>query len=795
MKIINHTFINIDVLNDFITKNSIPNSNQTLIQIYHAGVFDTKSIITVKNQLLQILPDATLMGTTTSGVVSGGKVVDNCIHLSFSLFEKSQTRSLSFVDNSAEEIIKKLQTHLITKDTKLLVLFANIFKCEANDLIKSINQKYPKLVICGGYAGDDFVIDEEKHLVVSKESDSVDVVIASIDSSCLHVSTNYFLNWQTIGKSMTITKSVDNVIYEIDHKRALDVYKEYLGEDLVKGLPKSGMDYPLIFIENSISVSRVPLFLGVDGSIGMSGNVPQHALVKFSFSNIERIDEKNRQSIKENSNTKAQGIYVYSCAARREILSVFLDDEFNLLNSIAPTTGFMTYGEFYHDTNTCKNTLLNTATTYVCLSENDNSEIDIDNINIVNSKKNSRALSLKALTHLIYKTSQDFQQTLIEQNSELQKTKDSLEYAQEIVKMANMEFDTLNNKIVLTQQARKLLRLKSDITVLSIDGFFDLIHPLDKKKIVDAYYQSICQHNNFYAEYKMKQEDDTVFYIKQNCVHQYDKNNKIIQSFVTIHDISKRKQTEIKLAEQNNIIMQQSKMAVMGEMIESITHQWKQPLSSIASIVSNIILKDKMGIKPMDDLIPSMLKIEDCIQFQSKTIDDFRDFFKPNKTKTSFEIRKTLMNTVSLIESQLQSNEITIIDNIEDITIYALENELIQVFLNILNNARDELIKKQKQKQKRIIFVDIITNGSNVEIKIKDNAGGIPEDIKALIFDPRFTTKSETHGSGIGLHMSRVIIQDHLNGKIGCVNMHFEYEHEKYVGAEFKILLPLTSCE
>ena len=185
-----------------------------------------------------------------------------------------------------------------------------------------------------------------------------------------------------------------------------------------------------------------------------------------------------------------------------------------------------------------------------------------------------------------------------------------------------------------------------------------------------------------------------------------------------------------------------------------------------------------------------MSNINNSVQYLSQTIDDFRNFFKPDKTKINFNISDVIENTIKLMDSQLRSSNIELIKNINDIEIYGYYNELLQVLINIFKNAKDELIKLE-ENAKRFIFIDVYSDKSNLIIKIRDNDTGIPSDIIDKIFDAYFTTKEENEGTGIGLHMCRQIING-MNGKITVSNVEYEYENEYNKGAECKIELSLS---
>jgi len=244
-----------------------------------------------------------------------------------------------------------------------------------------------------------------------------------------------------------------------------------------------------------------------------------------------------------------------------------------------------------------------------------------------------------------------------------------------------------------------------------------------------------------------------------------------------------------KMKIKEDLLIQHSKMAAMGEMIENITHQWRQPLSVIAAISAGMQVKSELNGLTKDFIDDSAVGINDSVQHLSQTITDFRNFFDTNKKKEKCFIQQTFDKTLKLLESQFTTSNIQIIKNIQDITIVGLENEFIQVFINILNNARDELIHKTDQK--RLIFIDVIQNKNNIEIAIKDNAGGIPKEIIHKVLDSHFTTKEGSHGTGIGLYMSKIIIAEHMDGVLEVSNLEYDYKNKTYFGAQFKIILPI----
>ena len=267
----------------------------------------------------------------------------------------------------------------------------------------------------------------------------------------------------------------------------------------------------------------------------------------------------------------------------------------------------------------------------------------------------------------------------------------------------------------------------------------------------------------------------------------------IISKYVSNFLEEKFRQYKQELNKKQTILHQQSKMAAMGEMIGNIAHQWRQPLSTITTASSGMVLQKEMGVLTDEFFFDASKKINTSAQYLSQTIDDFRNFFTPNKEKTKFLLNDTLSTTLDLISAQFTARDIHIIKNVEYIELESYENELIQALINILNNAKDELVKKPSNEEK-YIFIDIFKNENNeLNIIIKDNADGIPAEYIDKIFEPYFTTKHKSQGTGIGLYMTEEIITKHLHGQIFVENKEFKYENKEYVGAQFTIVLNLLS--
>jgi len=244
----------------------------------------------------------------------------------------------------------------------------------------------------------------------------------------------------------------------------------------------------------------------------------------------------------------------------------------------------------------------------------------------------------------------------------------------------------------------------------------------------------------------------------------------------TLSERIKHKVEELRRNDQ--ILISQNRQAAMGEMISNIAHQWRQPLNTIGLIIQYLqrtCSSDKMDAEELRKEFSNALSI---VMHMSKTIDDFRNFFSPNKSKQLFEISRAISQTLEFSSADLNKHGIKVELEVEEgITVVGFRNEYSQVLLNILNNARDQLIEVGRVDP-RIDIRTFVDNGVSVTT-VHDNGGGIPDDVIDRVFDPYFTTKVQGKGTGIGLYMSKMIIEKHMGGSLKVAN--------RNGGAEFRI--------
>ncbi len=244
------------------------------------------------------------------------------------------------------------------------------------------------------------------------------------------------------------------------------------------------------------------------------------------------------------------------------------------------------------------------------------------------------------------------------------------------------------------------------------------------------------------------------------------------------HNIQKQLK---EIREKDGMLLEQARLASMGEMIGNIAHQWRQPLNALGLLLQKLILFQDRGLLDKEKLQTNIDKAMVLIHQMSSTIDDFKNLFKEDRKPDSFKLMDTLNSCHELVITVLEDKNIGLhIEQEDEIIVNGFSNELSQVLLNIINNAKDALV--QNSVENALVTVSSEHNKQDIVISICDNAGGIPQKIINKIFEPYFSTKEEGKGTGIGLFMSKRIIEEKMHGRLEVVNIKD--------GAKFSIILP-----
>jgi signal transduction histidine kinase len=234
--------------------------------------------------------------------------------------------------------------------------------------------------------------------------------------------------------------------------------------------------------------------------------------------------------------------------------------------------------------------------------------------------------------------------------------------------------------------------------------------------------------------------------------------------------------------DKDKLIFQQAKLASLGEMIGNIAHQWRQPLNTLGIIiqdVENAFMFDELDEEYVGNMANDAMQ---QITYMSSTIDDFRNFFKSDDGEP-FQLSDGVENALSITRAGLKSSGITLIEDIRDNpTVIGSKNQYIQVLINLVKNAQDVLVEKEVERAR--IKIALKQSGELSILTVEDNGGGIPSHIMEKIFEPYFTTKHQSVGTGLGLYMSKMIIEQNFRGKLMVENIDD--------GAKFSLLVPIS---
>lgn len=287
--------------------------------------------------------------------------------------------------------------------------------------------------------------------------------------------------------------------------------------------------------------------------------------------------------------------------------------------------------------------------------------------------------------------------------------------------------------------------------------------------MVDALQQSRAKLQNYNQELERSVAERT---------QALDELNRTLDQRVR-DEIAKRK-------EQESLLIHQSRLAAMGEMIGAIAHQWRQPLNALSLVMQNVSMQQRMGTLSEESMARMQDKAGQLVQRMSSTIDEFRDMFKPGKHSEAFSLVQSLRSATGIMEGVFRNHNIELqLECDESIKLFGVPGEFSQVVLNLISNAKDALLQSRQTAPNILIRAYVV--GTRVFLEVEDNGGGIPTDVLGKVFEPYFTTKDEGLGTGIGLYMSKMIVENNMNGRLLAANA----EH----GARFTINLPAVVSE
>ena len=394
MQLINHRYESPASLEAFIASRIAGHRGTLFIQLF-SGVTEPAVIAPILELLHEQLPDAQLIGATSAGEIINGRMDSEAIVVAFSLFDATSVRT-RYYPHSDFEAGERAAREMVGERTKVCIVLSEGLKSDSESFLEGFASVRNDVLMAGGNAGGDLDFSRTCIMEGNRVYDE-GVVVAALEGDRLQVHNAYSLYWTPVGKEMTITRSENNVVYEIDHMPVEELYIHYLGAASVAQIPASAVEFPLIKEEEGVQIARSLIGRNDAGGFIYAGHFHEGERVRFAIGNVEEVLAHSVDIRDRIASHPVEATYIYSCLARKIFLKEQLNQEFGLIESVAPTAGFFTYGEFFHAASA--NRLLNITTTTLSLSESEQLPEKVET-----AEQEQNHSMLKSLTHLVNTT-------------------------------------------------------------------------------------------------------------------------------------------------------------------------------------------------------------------------------------------------------------------------------------------------------------------------------------------------------------------------------------------------------
>jgi len=705
MKLQNHQFSTIEKLSTFIDK---INKNKTIFIQVLCGDFNVHKIQEILDLLTTTLPLSHIVGASTAGEICNGKISRKEILISFSFFEKVNVDTHYFPMSNFKggvEAAKKV----IQPDTKACILFSEGLKGDPESFINGFSSINKDVVLAGGNAGDNNEFNQT-FVIKGNEIFYEGIVLASLSSKTLVVSNQSALEWTPIGKEMCITRADKNIIYEIDHQPVLDVFTYYLGDDAVKNIPQNAIEFPLIKIQEDITVARSMVGKTENGGFVFAGHFKNGEKVKFAIGNLDDVLANAPKLQLKLTKNPVEATYIYSCSVRDLFLKEHLNYEFGLIEDIAPTAGFFTYGEYFHTKE--KTQLLNITTTTLSLSETNKLKHDQEKFEIA-----SKSSMLKSLTHLANTTQKELDTNI----NFLTQYKSAMDRSAIVSKA--------DDKGVIIYANDKFCEISGYSQKELIGANHNIVrHPDTPNSLFKAMWNTIKSGKIWRGTYKNLTKAGKTYYVKTVISPIFDDNGRIIEYIAIRIDITDiiEKEAVIRKSFTDSLTGLYNRQALLNTLEEENEH-----VLILMNLDRFSEINNYFGYDVGDQiLIKFSMKLKMVFK-QNKNIfrlsgDDYAVIIKPENTQDN------LKETILFFINQLADNTCEL--NGHHISLDVSFGVACGKNNNIYKLAHIAL-KEAKSTQEKIIFFN---DEKDFENKIKSNID-IINTIKSAIKDNRIT--------------------------------------------------------
>lgn len=533
MKTFLHVYQTQTELQAFLRAEAALASEHVLLQIF-SGQVDPKRLESIGHSVLQTHPKISIIGATTCGEIACGQVLDHQIVLSFSVFEHTRIETF-YYDDLRFETGQSLGDFALARQASCAILFADTLKGQPQDFLEGLTHQAPGLVIAGGNAGDN---NQFQRTLLVEQNQVYDrgIVGCFLINPDLIVGQDHVLNWTSIGPDMTVTRCEQGVVYELDHQPVIDVYKRYLGDEVAQNLPSSIMEFPLMIEQDGMQIGRSAVGVTDDGGLAYAGVFHQGDQVRFGVADINTILLQSADKAKALVETQPiESVFIYSCTARRSFLKQHIEAEILALNKLAPSAGFFTYGEFYH--NRQCNQLLNITTTFLTLSESKQIGQHAESFDL--NRSIEQVSTLRSLTRLINVTTEDLNANV----RFLDQYKNALDQTAIVSKTDPYGRITYANKQFETITGYRFDEVKGKNHNL-------LRHPDMPDMVFADLWQTIKDKKVWRGTIKNRKKDGSSYYVQSVIVPILDENQEIVEYISIRNDVTELLRKERELQQQ-----------------------------------------------------------------------------------------------------------------------------------------------------------------------------------------------------------------------------------------------------
>lgn len=499
-----------------------------LVQIYD-GSLDKKHVEEIARIIKKHLPDCIILGSSSAGEISGGKIQEDTTLISITGFENTALE-LFHSQGDAYAAGAGMASTLIKSDTKCIIIFADGLDYALDQLLTGFREGGgDETILIGGVSGDNFSFDRSSFILNDTKTFSDGVVAVALNNANLHCFTQYNHGWRSVGKEMLITRADENYVYEIDGKPALSVYAQYLGENVLKNLPQSIIEFPLTYDDDGCQIARAAVNIKEDGSIHFSGRIEEGTVVRFAIEDEASVVSRTADIYVKASIHPLESLFIFSCAARKTFFNDHLEIEYKALADMSPQAGFITYGEFVHANG--KNHLFNVTSVVLGLSESDEIKNQLKT-NLVPTKHLQR--SVDVTTNLIDATTRDLQEQLIEN--------------QKLMVLMEQYKDALDKTTLVSKTDPRGIITYSNNRFCELSGYTEaelvgqphsiVRHPETSKSVFKGMWKKLESNEVWSGMLQNRKKDGTSYYVHATIFPIFDEHGDIFEYMALREDLT-----------------------------------------------------------------------------------------------------------------------------------------------------------------------------------------------------------------------------------------------------------------